>query len=121
MFATFLILMAIFAVAFSQQNVNFDGNATDAGFRGMNAGVVPDKVFIGAELTGAQYGLDVSTTISSSSASCFVGAGYSFAVPRGYRSSGSVDTQVCTSIIAAYNAGFKSRDAYLFPCKFFFV
>lgn len=32
--------------------------------------------------TGAQYGFDVSTTISSSSASCFVSSGYVFTVPR---------------------------------------
>jgi hypothetical protein len=32
--------------------------------------------------TGTQYGLDVSTTISASSASCFVSAGYQFVVPR---------------------------------------
>jgi GH25 family lysozyme M1 (1,4-beta-N-acetylmuramidase) len=37
-------------------------------------------------------------------------------VPRGYRSSGSVDPQVCTSIISAYNAGINVRDTYLFPC-----
>eukprot|EP01036_Dinobryon_divergens_P028618 gene28618-37595_t len=66
--------------------------------------------------TGAQYGFDVSTTISSSSASCFVSSGYVFTVPRGYKSSGTVDTQVCTSLKAAYTAGVKVRDVYLFPC-----
>jgi len=68
-----------------------------------------------AAVAGTQYGIDVSTTISSSTATCLAST-YTFVVPRGYRSSGSVDTQVCTSIIAAYNAGIKIRDTYLFPC-----
>lgn len=58
----------------------------------------------------------MSSTISSSGASCFKSAGLSFVVPRGYRSTGSVDTQVCSSIIAAANAGIKTRDTYMFPC-----
>lgn len=33
---------------------------------------------------GTQYGFDVSTTISASSASCFVSSGYTFVVPRVY-------------------------------------
>lgn len=66
----------------------------------------------------AQYGVDVSSAISSSVASCLVTNGRSFAVPRGYRSSGSVDTNVCTSLKNAANAGVKTRDVYLFPCKF---
>lgn len=67
--------------------------------------------------SSGQYGLDISSTMSTSAASCFTSSGYSFAVPRGYQSVGQVDTQVCTSIINAYNAGFKVRDAYLFPCS----
>jgi len=61
------------------------------------------------------YGLDVSASVSSSTASCFAGT-YSFIVPRGYHSTGSIDTAVCTTIKNAKNAGFKVRDAYLFPC-----
>jgi hypothetical protein len=66
--------------------------------------------------SSSQYGIDISSTVSSSSASCFVNSGYSFVIPRGYQSTGNVDTQVCTSIINAYNAGVKVRDVYLFPC-----
>jgi len=117
MLTLILTLLAVIAVAFSQEIKEIASNATSVDFRGMNAGIVPDKVFSdNVELTGTQYGLDVSTTISSSSASCFVSSGYTFAVPRGYKSTGAVDTQVCNSIKAAYTAGFKSRDAYLFPC-----
>lgn len=66
--------------------------------------------------SGAYYGVDVSTTISSSGASCFKSAGISYVIPRGYRSSGSVDTQVCNSLKAAANAGIATRDVYIFPC-----
>ena len=76
---------------------------------GMQAGMNETEV-----TSGAHYGIDVSTTISSSSAKCFKDSGYEFVVPRGYRSSGSVDTQVCTSIINSYNAGIAKRDTYLF-------
>lgn len=58
----------------------------------------------------------MSTTLSSSSAPCLVSNGKSFAIPRGYQSLGQVDPNVCTSLINAYNAGFKTRDVYLFPC-----
>lgn len=66
--------------------------------------------------SSGHYGVDISTTISSSSASCFKSNGIEFVVPRGYKSTGAVDTQVCTSIINAYNAGISRRDTYLFPC-----
>lgn len=38
----------------------------------------PDTLFS----AGTQYGFDVSTTITASSASCFVSSGYVFTVPR---------------------------------------
>ena len=67
--------------------------------------------------TSGQYGVDVSEVISSSSASCFKNAGLHFVIPRGYRSTGSVDPNVCTSLKAASSAGISVRDVYLFPCK----
>jgi hypothetical protein len=67
--------------------------------------------------TSGDYGVDVSSTISTSTASCFKSSGNSFVIPRGYRSSGSVDTAVCTSIKNAASAGIKTRDTYMFPCK----
>lgn len=66
--------------------------------------------------TSSTLGLDISAALSSSTASCFTSSGYSFIIPRGYRSSGSVDPNVCTSLKAAYSAGFKTRDVYMFPC-----
>ena len=67
--------------------------------------------------TSSSYGVDVSTTISSSTASCLKSSSQSFVIPRGYKSTGAVDTQVCTSIINAANAGIKTRDTYMFPCE----
>ena len=67
--------------------------------------------------TSSQYGVDVSQTISSSTASCFHSSSISFVIPRGYKSTGAVDTAVCTSINNAAAAGIKTRDTYMFPCK----
>ena len=64
----------------------------------------------------ATYGVDVSTTITTSAASCFKSSGISYVVPRGYMSIGAVDTQVCTSLSNAQSAGITTRDVYLFPC-----
>jgi len=64
----------------------------------------------------AQYGVDISTTVSSSSASCFKSNGISFIIPRAYKSTGAVDTQACTTLKNAYTAGIKTRDVYMFPC-----
>ena len=66
--------------------------------------------------TSSTYGVDISTTVSSSSASCFVSSSVSYIVPRGYTSLGSVDSAVCTSLNNAHNAGIKTRDVYIFPC-----
>jgi hypothetical protein len=66
--------------------------------------------------TSGQYGFDISTTLSSSSASCLRSSGMSFTIPRGYMSVGKVDSAVCTSLISAANAGITTRDVYLFPC-----
>jgi hypothetical protein len=65
--------------------------------------------------TSSSYGIDISSTLSASTASCLAGS-KSFVIPRGYKSTGAVDTSVCTSITNAANAGFKTRDTYMFPC-----
>ncbi len=64
------------------------------------------------------YGVDVCDTVTPTAASCFKSAGINYIIPRGYRSTGVVDTQVCTSMINAYNAGIATRDTYMFPCEF---
>ena len=65
--------------------------------------------------SSAHFGIDISSTLSSSTASCLAST-YSFIIPRGYESLGQVDTRVCASLESAYNAGIKTRDVYLFPC-----
>lgn len=60
-------------------------------------------------------GIDVSQLVSTSTASCMAGS-YSFIIPRGYKSSGSVDTSVCSTLNAAKSGGIATRDVYMFPC-----
>lgn len=67
--------------------------------------------------TSGENGIDVCDPVSASTADCFVSGGNSFIVPRGYHSTGNVDTSVCTTIINAANAGIKTRDTYMFPCE----
>lgn len=73
------------------------------------------KVTISREANSIK-GVDISTLVSASSASCFVSSGISSVTPRGYRSTGSVDPNVCSSIAAASNSGVAHRDTYMFPC-----
>lgn len=65
---------------------------------------------------GGVYGVDVSSVVSTSSFQCLAGAGITSIVMRAYRSSGSVDTNACTTLNNAKAGGIPHRDAYLFPC-----
>ena len=69
--------------------------------------------FFAVTVLGQDFGIDVSTLTTSSSASCFVSSGKSFIIPRGYRSSGSVDPNVCATLINAEASGIKTRDVYM--------
>mmetsp|Transcript_30474 Transcript_30474/g.85303 ORF Transcript_30474/g.85303 Transcript_30474/m.85303 type:complete len:216 (-) Transcript_30474:86-733(-) len=66
--------------------------------------------------TVATYGVDISQAVSSSSFSCMVGEGFIFAIPRGYRSNGSVDPNIVSNIDNARSGGMSYVDTYLFPC-----
>jgi GH25 family lysozyme M1 (1,4-beta-N-acetylmuramidase) len=44
-------------------------------------------------------------------------AGYSFAVPRAYKSTGAPDAAAPGTVANAWAAGFEHVDVYLFPCK----
>ena len=84
--------------------------------KGMSAGaLLPGE--LSASSTGGSIGIDISQALSSSTASCFVsnGAG-NYIIPRGYRSSGSVDPNTCASLTAAKTAGIPHRETYMFPC-----
>ena len=58
----------------------------------------------------------MSSALSTTSAQCLHNNGWSMVSMRAYRSSGSVDTNTCTTLKNAKSAGIPQRDAYLFPC-----
>lgn len=90
---------------------------------GMSAGNEAEDTKFSASLgltrvevtSAANHGLDMSSAATQDATNCMV-SNYAFVVPRGYHSSGSVDTGVCTTIKHAKSSGIKGRDAYLFPC-----
>ena len=64
--------------------------------------------------SGSLFGIDVSTLTSVSSAQCYASNNVNFIIPRGYKSSGAVDTNVCGTLTNSKNAGITHRDTYLF-------
>jgi hypothetical protein len=63
------------------------------------------------------FGLDIADPASVSDINCFASSGYNdFIVPRGFRSTGAVDTNVCPNLKNAKAAGIPYRDVYMFPC-----
>ncbi len=52
-----------------------------------------------------QYGVDLASAITSTQATCLKNAGITYVIPRGFRSTGSVDTNVCNTIKTAAAAG----------------
>lgn len=84
--------------------------------KGMTAGLFNESVIDLGVKASSLKGVDVSTLISTSSASCFLQGGISSVTPRGYRSSGSLDPNICSSLANAEKSGIPHRDTYLFPC-----
>lgn len=74
------------------------------------------KCCISATPTSGQYGVDLASELTSTQASCLKNAGISYIIPRGYRSTGAIDTNVCNSMKTAADAGIAIRDTYIFPC-----
>jgi hypothetical protein len=67
--------------------------------------------------TDGMFGVDIADPATVSDLNCFVSSGYKdFIVPRGFRSTGAVDTNVCPNLKNAKTAGIKFRDVYMFPC-----
>jgi GH25 family lysozyme M1 (1,4-beta-N-acetylmuramidase) len=64
----------------------------------------------------ATLGVDISQLVSTSAYSCLSSNDYSFAIPRGYQSSGNVDPNVVSNIKNAKAGGIEYVDVYLFPC-----
>ena len=58
----------------------------------------------------------MSTLTSVSSFQCFINNGYTFAIPRCWRSSGTLDPNCAQTCANAHNAGMSNVDIYFFPC-----
>jgi hypothetical protein len=71
----------------------------------------------GTLMSSSFYGVDVSVPINAAAAECFKSKGLTYIVPRGYRSTGAVDLNVCDTLNNAAAAGIETRDVYIFPCK----
>ena len=61
-------------------------------------------------------GVDVSQLFPTSTYQCIKKAGHSFAIPRGYRSYGSVDPNIINNLKNANEAGLIA-DMYMFHCR----
>jgi hypothetical protein len=68
--------------------------------------------------TGATFGksVDFSQRCPVKTQQCFIKEGYTLSIPRGYRSSGKVDTNLALNVRYGVAAGFKHIHTYLFPC-----
>jgi hypothetical protein len=65
--------------------------------------------------TQATKGVDVSALVTNWS--CLKSAGYSFAIPRAWKSYGAFDSNAIQNIKNARAAGFEYVDVYMFPCR----
>ena len=60
------------------------------------------------------FGLDIANQASTSTYTCFAESGYGdFTIPRGFHSTGVVDTDVCGNLKHAQEAGIPYRDTYM--------
>ena len=66
--------------------------------------------------TDATKGIDVSTLVYPKDFECLKNDGYEFLIVRGYRSTGTPDSNAIHTIANARQAGFKYIDVYMFPC-----
>ena len=64
----------------------------------------------------ASFGVDISEPVSSTVASCFAGSSVEHIIPRAFHSTGTVDTNACSTLETAKSAGIQNRDVYMFPC-----
>ena len=65
--------------------------------------------------TQATQGIDVSTLVSNWQ--CIKQAGYSFAIPRAWKSYGAFDSNALANVRNARAAGIPYVDVYMFPCR----
>jgi hypothetical protein len=67
-------------------------------------------------VSGTTYGVDSSSAISTSVASCLKSSGLNLIIARAFHSTGTVDTSACTTLNNAKTEGIAGRDVYMFPC-----
>ena len=111
-FLSAIFVLGWLVFVFSQEDEVFDKE------KGLSAGWFPKTDPNEKSASTAVYGVDFSTLASASSSSCFVSSGYIFASVRGYRSSGVVDSNMCSSLKNLKAAGMPVNDVYLFPCEY---
>jgi GH25 family lysozyme M1 (1,4-beta-N-acetylmuramidase) len=63
------------------------------------------------------HAIDYSTLLTVDELKCMRNNGMSLALPRAWRSSGTIDTNAVQNIKNAHDAGFPGVDVYLFPCR----
>lgn len=59
----------------------------------------------------------MASLFSVSDFNCLKSSGYTFAIPRGWRSYGALDPNVKQNLKNAKTAGMANVDVYLFPCR----
>ena len=62
------------------------------------------------------FGVDVSTPMSTTTASCLLNSGYTTVFTRAWQKTGIIDTASCTTLNNAMTAGILNREVYMFPC-----
>ncbi|KAL7715718.1 lysozyme [Entamoeba marina] len=65
---------------------------------------------------GATYGTDMSSLVSVDSFKCLKDKGYTFAIPRCWRSYGVWDDSCAQTCSNAHDAGIDPVDVYFYPC-----
>jgi len=65
---------------------------------------------------GTTYGFDISQRLSLDGAHCMKDINMTFAIVRGYQSTGHVDPNAKASIDALHDAGVRYINTYMFPC-----
>jgi len=89
---------------------------TGTSYSGYCVGPTTVQCCVRGSPSNSNYGVDVSTAVTTANFQCMKNQNYNWLIVRAYRSSGSVDTGACQNLNNARSAGITARDAYIFPC-----
>lgn len=114
----FALALLVCALAVVSASFNIEENLAihEAGLRSTEYFYSRKSNMTAEGMNGASYGVDVSQATSTTGFHCLVNNGFSFAITRGYRSSGSVDPNGPQNVKNARAGGVKYVDFYMFPC-----